>query len=104
MADRRSRFAVAPARGPLPADHHRLVRLRRIPHASPAGSSYGREMGPYRNLSPVKSIIIIMTIRIVLIFITVIIIIIIIISIVMTIRIIVMTIRIIPNSSLKFRD
>jgi hypothetical protein len=46
MADRRSRFAVAPARWPLPIDHHRLVRLRRIPHASPAGPSCGREMGP----------------------------------------------------------
>jgi hypothetical protein len=31
LADRRCRFAVAPARCPLSVDHHRLVRLRRIP-------------------------------------------------------------------------
>jgi hypothetical protein len=46
LAGRRCRFAVARARCPLPVDRHRLVRLRRIPDASPAGPSFGREMGP----------------------------------------------------------
>jgi hypothetical protein len=40
LADRRCRFAVAPARCPLSVDHHRLVRLRRIPQASPGGITH----------------------------------------------------------------
>ena len=53
QADRRCRLAVAPARCPLPVDHHRLVRPRRIPPAYPAGPSCGRRWT--RNLSPVES-------------------------------------------------